>query len=345
MKMEDLNKTQIVLLTLLTSFVTSIATGIVTVTLMDQAPPAVTRTINRVIEKTIQTVIPGENKVTTVVKKVIIKEKDLLVGVVERASKSLVQIDAVGSDGKKVSLGVGVVISADGFIIADKNRIDGNRHNLSISQNGKSVNVEVVSKEKDFVILHLKKVAKSIPPKKSTAKDIKNKIKSTNLKLTPISLIDSDTVKLGQTVIALGGGDGETVFTGIVSRLDKEVPVVASTNIDNTLATSTNGTIDKSTKIATSKDINSENIKILKYIVPSFKIDKQGAGGPLLDTDGSLIGINVITSDGKTLSIPSNEIEKSLLNVTKNIQNTLVNSKNSDESKSLNKKDNLTNGK
>jgi uncharacterized membrane-anchored protein YitT (DUF2179 family) len=59
MAMEDLNKNQIVLLTLLVSFVTSIATGIMTTSLLQVAPVEVTRNINRIVEKTIETVTPA----------------------------------------------------------------------------------------------------------------------------------------------------------------------------------------------------------------------------------------------------------------------------------------------
>ena len=53
--MEELTKTQLVLLVLLVSFMTSVVTGIVTVTLIDQAPKPVTQTINRVVEKIVGT--------------------------------------------------------------------------------------------------------------------------------------------------------------------------------------------------------------------------------------------------------------------------------------------------
>lgn len=56
MNIEDLNKTQLLLLTILVNFVTSIATGVLTVSLLDQAPPTVIQTVNRIVDHTIETV-------------------------------------------------------------------------------------------------------------------------------------------------------------------------------------------------------------------------------------------------------------------------------------------------
>src|SRR3989338_8034713 len=101
--MEQLTKQQIVLVTLLVSFVTSIATGIVTVALMDQAPPGVTQTINRVVERTIEKVVPAPTQQTASVitkETIVVKEDALVVEAVAKNTKSVVSIIAVSGEGE-----------------------------------------------------------------------------------------------------------------------------------------------------------------------------------------------------------------------------------------------------
>jgi len=58
MDLKELNKSQLILLAILLSFVTSIATGITTVTLMQQAPSSVTVPINRIVKQTVEKIVP-----------------------------------------------------------------------------------------------------------------------------------------------------------------------------------------------------------------------------------------------------------------------------------------------
>ncbi|MFA5751394.1 MAG: hypothetical protein WC898_03850 [Candidatus Paceibacterota bacterium] len=61
MDIKDLNKSQLILLALLLSFVTSIATGITTVTLIQQAPDSVTVPITKVVRQTVEKIVPVDN--------------------------------------------------------------------------------------------------------------------------------------------------------------------------------------------------------------------------------------------------------------------------------------------
>jgi len=88
--MEDLNKSQVILLAILVSFITSMATGITTVSLMQEAPVSVTQTINRVVERTVEKVIPGSTTIREVSK--VISVDDLVVEAVRKASPSVVTL-------------------------------------------------------------------------------------------------------------------------------------------------------------------------------------------------------------------------------------------------------------
>lgn len=63
MEIKDLNKSQLILLAILISFVTSIATGIVTVTLMDQAPSSVSVPITKIVRQTVEKIVPSDPKI------------------------------------------------------------------------------------------------------------------------------------------------------------------------------------------------------------------------------------------------------------------------------------------
>ncbi len=60
MDVKDLNKPQLILLAILLSFVVSIATGITTVTLMEQAPKSVTVPITRIVQQTVEKIVPAK---------------------------------------------------------------------------------------------------------------------------------------------------------------------------------------------------------------------------------------------------------------------------------------------
>lgn len=68
MDIEDLSKAQLLLLTVLVNFVVSIATGILTVSLLDQAPVSVGQKVDRIVERTVETISTPIQVATTAVK-------------------------------------------------------------------------------------------------------------------------------------------------------------------------------------------------------------------------------------------------------------------------------------
>ncbi len=214
--MEELNKNQIVLLVLLVSFVTSIATGIVTVTLMDQAPPAVTQTINRIVERTVEKIVPGQAP-PPVIKEVpvIVTEEELIVKVINSAMPGTVRIVGGATDKDKNFLTSGFFVASNGVLVADSAAIlaaTSTTNYQAILTGGQTVPLArlastptpptgaALSPSPDLIFFRLTDPASS-----------EGKWSALTLAKTPISI--------GQTVVALGFSNRPdiNVSVGIVS--------------------------------------------------------------------------------------------------------------------------------
>ncbi len=127
MDIKDLNKTQLILLALLLSFVASIATSITTVTLMQQVPPSVALPFNRVIKQTVEKIQRIEGKTT--VQTIIVKEEDLVVDAIAKNQSAvfLITREVVDETGKfiEISAGKGFILSEEGIVVVDATLISG----------------------------------------------------------------------------------------------------------------------------------------------------------------------------------------------------------------------------
>src|SRR5688500_4277661 len=165
-------------------------------------------------------------------------------GVLQVTSTSVDSGDPFFGPQPRVSLGSGFVISEEGYIITNYHVIESARQ-IEVNFSGDDrvrATIVGVDPSTDLAVL---------------------KINAQVRALTPLPLGDSDAVRVGDAVVAIGNPFGleRTVTAGIVSALQREI-------------TAPNGyTIDK--VIQTDASINQGN-----------------SGGPLLNTRGQVIGVN-----------------------------------------------------
>lgn len=316
--MEELSKSQLVLLVLLVSFVTSIATAVVTVALVDQAPKPVTQTIQRVVERVAAggeaikknppaggeepkpqiVVVSDEEKIVRIVSDMlpsvvsIVATKDL--PVVEQCFINPfgddpflkeffgeVRIPSVcQSEGKtekrKVGSGSGFIVSRDGLIVTNRHVVqDTNAEYSVILNDGKKLPATILVRHAAYDLA----IAK---------------IKSDE-QFHPVSLGNSDTLRSGQRVIAIGNALGEfqnTVSLGVISGLRRSI--MASTQGDKTE-------------------------ELTNLIQTDAAINPGNSGGPLLDLTGKAIGVNTALAQGAQnigFALPINLVKEILKGTT-----------------------------
>ncbi len=271
MDIEELNKAQVILLVLLVSFVTSIATGIVTVSLLAQAPPAVTQTVNHIIQRTVEAVTPSIGSPQTTVKEttVVVKEDELITNSI---SSSFSQVGAI-HDGTATSSPVtamGVLLSG-GFLITNSSSVDDSKHLVSFSATSTLFSVTLRIPEVGVAVL--------VPSNTLTG---------------GMRISDADGARLGQTVIALPSATGNRVGIGSITARytlarvgkDSDTPIRAvETNITGRIAqgapliSSTGDVIGISTSVSQGEGGSEGTFVALSDIAP-FILNVRGTSTP-----------------------------------------------------------------
>ncbi|HEX5774565.1 MAG TPA: hypothetical protein VFY28_01215 [Candidatus Paceibacterota bacterium] len=199
MDIEDLNKTQFLLLTLLVNFVTSIATGVLTVSLLDDTSPTITQTVNRIVERTVDTVTaPAPTLPPIIAKPDAPSTEELRTAAVAAAATRRVEIYRSAS--AKVPIASGTYLPKARAVVAISDGLPSEV--VIVFSDGSSAPASRSKVGNGLTIFGFADAA-ALPDASSP------------------SLIGKAEVKPGQTVIAIAG-DG-SVMTGIVTKVDVAV--------------------------------------------------------------------------------------------------------------------------
>ena len=228
MDIEHLTKHQIVLLAFLVGFVTSIATGIVTVSLMDQAPPSVTRTINQIVERTVEKVVPAAVPASqgaaaaaaTVTKEttVVVKNDDLVAQSIATVQKGIVRI--ISLNDRTVLVARGVVVDANGIVLSDRGALEP----LG------TINFEAILPGGEHVAAVMR-----IPIGTSTIAVLDLQMASSSGKVAVVPIAQAGKLQLGGSIIRIGGSGSDTVGTGVIAKLpDSHSGLVQATVVSTT---------------------------------------------------------------------------------------------------------------
>ena len=203
----------------------------------------------------------------------------LLENIYDRTDPGVVNIDVAGGTGADLlefGSGSGFVIDTDGHIVTNNHVVEG-ADEIDVTFADGSVAIAKVIGTDPYGDLAVIKV--DVDP----------------AKLHPLTLGDSDTVKVGQRVVAIGNPFGlvGTMTVGIVSGKGRTLP-------------------------ADSPDSSGANFSNPDIIQTDAAINPGNSGGPLLNSKGEVIGVNAAirttgtnrANSGVGFAIPSNTVKR-----------------------------------
>lgn len=181
-----------------------------------------------------------------------------------------------GTKKQEIGGGSGFIVSSDGLVVTNKHVVlDKDAEYTVLTNDGEKYDAKVVAQDpiNDLALL---------------------RISATDLPVATLG--DSDSIKLGQTAIAIGNALGEfrnTVSVGVVSGLSRDIT-----------ASGGGGFIEK----------------IEGVIQTDAAINQGNSGGPLLNLKGEVIGINTAVASGAQnvgFAIPVNQARRAIESVKK----------------------------
>ena len=179
-----------------------------------------------------------------------------------------------GIEKKNIGGGSGFFVSSDGLIVTNKHVVDQKDVDYTVFTNdGKKHIATVVARDPVLDIALIKITGSNFPY---------------------LSLGNSDSLQVGQSVIAIGNALGEyrnTVSVGVISGLARSVTAGDS----------------------------SGNTELLDHVIQTdAAINPGNSGGPLLDLSGRVIGVNVAIAQGSQnvgFALPVNSIKSAIESV------------------------------
>ena len=208
-----------------------------------------------------------------------IEEKNKKISdVIENVTKSVVGISKLKSTGSsilsnsdegKLGLGTGVIVSSKGYILSNQH-LTGEKYSKCFVtlEDGKSYDGNVVWSDVDLDLSIIKISAKDLPA---------------------VTLADSNSIKVGETVYAIGNPIGfefrRTVTSGIISAKNRTIKLEEENN----------------------------SSYMTDLIQTDATINPGNSGGPLIYPNGEVIGINTVkisSAEGIGFAVPINVVKQ-----------------------------------
>jgi len=189
-----------------------------------------------------------------------------------------------GSEKREIGGGTGFIVSKEGLVLTNKHVVlDEEAEYMIFTKKGKKYPAKVLAKDpfQDLAILKIEQGRKV---------NEKGEIEMESFSV--IKLGDSDSLKMGQTVIAIGNALGEfrnTVSVGVISGLGRRITASS----------------DEGGYVETLEDV----------IQTDAAINRGNSGGPLLNLNKEVIGINTaMVSQAQSIgfAIPINKVKRDI---------------------------------